>query len=49
MKYEITKEQVEFIITNIQEAPARFVVDAMVLLRQLKVIEEKKEPDAIKQ
>lgn len=49
MKYEITNEQIQQIITNIQEAPAKFTFNALQILMNLKPIVEKKEEQDGKQ
>lgn len=49
MKYEITNEQIQQIITNIQEAPAKFTFNALQILMSLKQIEEKKVEDGKQQ
>lgn len=43
MKYEITNEQIQQIITNIQEAPAKYTFNALQILMSLKPIEENKD------
>lgn len=49
MKFEITNEQIQQIITNIQEAPAKFTFNALQILMNLKPIEEKKVEDGKQQ